>query len=214
MFLRDFIFFLYAINKNFDLIEENDTGIPSQYNLKKGDLLMRETIFGLYHAGVYDGKHVIEFTAPLSLSSGYHFTLISSSHLPGVASIKSLKGFIAKKPYSVHRPKKAIPGNFSDMVEEALDYDENYNFFTNNCLHFALDLLGLKPARFPESLCLEVYEDLLNGDIKKEGLEEKDACLAIGNKLEGWKYGALPEKQIKFYLKQIQHAHSYFKPYL
>lgn len=47
-----------------------------------------------------------------------------------------------------------------------------------------------------------------------EGLGEKTACIAIGIMLGGLKHGALPEKQINFYLKQIQHAHSYLMPYL
>ncbi|MGL5902385.1 MAG: hypothetical protein ACRCZO_06815 [Cetobacterium sp.] len=67
--MRDFIFILFAINENFDLIEENDSGIPSKGNLKPGDLLMREiNAMGLYHGGVYDGKLVIEFTGNHSAS--------------------------------------------------------------------------------------------------------------------------------------------------
>jgi len=52
---------LTGTHKQFKMIEENDTGIPTR--IRTGDLLMRKIYnTGPYHIGVYCGKHVIEFT--------------------------------------------------------------------------------------------------------------------------------------------------------
>lgn len=65
---NEILFLLDGTHKNFDLIEKNDTGIPSQ--LTTGDLLLRKIYAsGPYHVGIYSGKYVLEFT-------GNHFTLL------------------------------------------------------------------------------------------------------------------------------------------
>jgi len=53
---------LKGTHKQFEMIEENETGMPSW--IRTGDLLMRKIYKppGPYHVGVYCGKHVIEFT--------------------------------------------------------------------------------------------------------------------------------------------------------
>lgn len=54
----------------------------------------------------------------------------------------SVKNFIRGKQYRVLRLKNAIPEDFSHRVQTAMDSTEEYNSKTNNCMHFALRLLG------------------------------------------------------------------------
>lgn len=66
---NEIVFLLNGTHKDFDLIEKNDSGIPSQ--LRTGDLLLRKIYDrGPYHVGIYCGKYVLEFT-------GNHFTLLT-----------------------------------------------------------------------------------------------------------------------------------------
>lgn len=70
--------------------------------------------------------------------------LCSSSCKGGLVSMKSVKHFIGQKPYCVLRLKtRRLPPNFSQNVEEMMDYEGDYHVLNNNCLHFALRLLGV-----------------------------------------------------------------------
>ncbi|XP_077066260.1 uncharacterized protein LOC143720589 [Siphateles boraxobius] len=166
------MFLIKGSHKNFDTIEEISL-------IRKGDLLMREiSSIGPYHVGVYCGKHVIEFTAPENSKFSHQFTSCSSNSESGTVNKKSVKNFIAKKPYRVVRLRMAIPENFSALVEEAMDYDGIYHPLMNNCLHFALRLLELEPGSIPKSL--PIQRDV---EISMDDLEER-ATLTGRNNME------------------------------
>ncbi|XP_039525143.1 uncharacterized protein LOC120477564 [Pimephales promelas] len=140
---------LKGTHKQFEMIEENETGMPSW--IRTGDLLMRKIYKppGPYHVGVYCGKHVIEFTAPENVTKKNQITSYSSNSESGTVNMKSVKNFIGEKQYRVVRLKTPIPENFFDSVDDAMEYKGIYHPLTNNCLHFALRLLGLEPGSIP-----------------------------------------------------------------
>ncbi|KAA0710648.1 hypothetical protein E1301_Tti013029 [Triplophysa tibetana] len=53
-----------------------------------------------------------------------------------------VRTFLNKGNYRVLRLKAGIPQNFHKRVERAMDSTEPYNVLKNNCLHFALRLIG------------------------------------------------------------------------
>ncbi|XP_073724371.1 uncharacterized protein [Misgurnus anguillicaudatus] len=163
---NEFIFVTKGTNKEFLCIKQCES--PSDDNIKEaiknlrmGDLILRKTtslIPIFYHVGLYNGELVVDFSVPSNPS----FSAISTSHLSsggkGLVSYKSVKNFIVQKPFIIYRPRITIPPNFSEVLQNALDYTGIYHPLNNNCLHFALRLLGLSPGKIPESLQQETEE--------------------------------------------------------
>lgn len=171
------VFLLKGTHKNFKVIEKNDKGTPLPVNIRTGDLLMRKiNASGVYHVGIYCGKFVIEFTAPENPTFLDQITSFSSTSQSGTVNMKSLKTFIVNKPYRVLRLRGAIPVNFSELTNNAMDYDEKYHPLMNNCLHFALRLLGLETRSLPRSLPTESGDHFAQTEeISMEDLEESAA---------------------------------------
>lgn len=80
--------------------------------------------------------------------------------------MRSVKHFIGQKPYCILRLKtREIPEQLSQKVQEMMDYDGDYHVLKNNCLHFALRLLGVGKFFFfftshaQSSLMIEVVNE-------------------------------------------------------
>lgn len=163
---NEFIFVTKGTNKEFLCIKQYES--PSDDNIKDaikklrmGDLILRKTtspIAKFYHVGLYNGELVVDFSVPSNPGLSATSTSHSSSGGKGLVSSKSVKNFVAQKPFIIYRPRITIPPNFSEVLQNALDYTGIYHPLTNNCLHFALRLLGLSSERIPESLQQETEE--------------------------------------------------------
>ncbi len=74
--------------------------------------------------------------------------------------MKSVKHFIGQKPHCILRLKtRQMHPNFSEKVEEMMNYDGDYNFLNNNCLHFALRLLGVGKKLLSYFTCSVKFND-------------------------------------------------------
>lgn len=124
------------IEKDFERIAE-----IQEHSYKPGDLLLRETDYGAYHAGVYCGNNeVIDFTGS---ERKMQSVLKSDVHEFGTVSKKSLKHFKCGKSVEVYRlrAKEKFPKSFPKNVQEAMDKFVKYHVLKFNCLHFALCVL-------------------------------------------------------------------------
>ncbi|KAL1277148.1 hypothetical protein QQF64_023821 [Cirrhinus molitorella] len=147
---------IHGTHKEFDKIMEG-TGNISEHDismLKDGDLILRNKksfICLFYHAGIYCGnsEEVIEFSA--KLQQGWTAVAsCSSSDVDGGVTKAHVTNFIGEKPYIVLRLRYGIPKDFAQRVKVAMKSQKKYNLLDNNCLQFALDLLGLSTQSLPE----------------------------------------------------------------
>lgn len=104
-------------------------------------------------------KTLLFLIAPENSKFCDRITSFSSNSQSGTVNMKSVKNFIANKPYHVLRLRNAIPQNFSDLVEAHMDYAGVYHPLVNNCLHFALRLLevGKRQKSFTYSFMKVLY---------------------------------------------------------
>lgn len=111
-------------------------------------------------------KTLLFLIAPENPKFCDQITSFSSTKQSGTVNMKSVKNFIGNKPYRVLRLRMAIPQNFSDLVDAQMNYDGIYSPLTNNCLHFALGLLGVgkRQKSFTCSFMKVLYysKDLIN----------------------------------------------------
>lgn len=116
--------------------------------LKPGDLILRvaEDKVGklFYHAGVYtEDNEVIHFTFE-TYEDQSKFSWSASSKGKSIISKQGVMGFIYNHTYCVLRLKPGIPKDFKERVKREMNsFFEEYHLWTNNCLHFALRLLGV-----------------------------------------------------------------------
>nr|XP_055049115.1 uncharacterized protein LOC129434227 [Misgurnus anguillicaudatus] len=127
---------------------ENGTFFSDISKLKPGDLILRaaKDKVGklIYHAGVNtEDNEVIHFTSDTDEVHSI-FSWSASSKGKGKISKESVMSFVNDQPYCVLRLKSGIPKDFKDRVKSAMHSKQEYHLFTNNCLHFALRLLGVQ----------------------------------------------------------------------
>ncbi|KAI7812257.1 hypothetical protein IRJ41_022537 [Triplophysa rosa] len=163
---KEIQFLMSGTDRSYQLIKKCDAPCDDDiknaiYRLRTGDLILRkiESFVSLfYHVGLYDGRRVIEFSAPSNATFCTVSTSYSSSGENGSVSMRSVRNFIGQQPYRILRIRTAIPKNFSEDVDNAMDYAGIYQPLTNNCLHFALRLLGFSCRAIPNSLQNETEE--------------------------------------------------------
>lgn len=69
----------------------------------------------------------------------------SSGSCPGLVSKVNLCGFTDGEKYAVYRKNDGIPESFQKNVLNAMKKPNLlYNLLTYNCIHFAMELLGVK----------------------------------------------------------------------
>ncbi|KAA0724650.1 hypothetical protein E1301_Tti015313 [Triplophysa tibetana] len=149
---------------------ESRTGMSGSnvQNLRTGDLILRTgenkpgSLF--YHAGVYSGnEEVIDFS--FQTEEGHSLPSWSAS-LKGKGSVSKTGRhlFTQNKPFCVLRLRSGIPKNFNDIVQKAMNHEEDYNLLTNNCLHFALRLLGVRWINHDNPVYSKIITNWLNDD--------------------------------------------------
>lgn len=79
------------------------------------------------------------FFAP-ALSSGKS-SVSSSGPCSGEIIKSSVEVFHGENKFAIFRKDTGIPGSFKDDVRAEMKKTPEYNLLTNNCIHFALELL-------------------------------------------------------------------------
>ncbi|XP_026094385.1 uncharacterized protein LOC113066661 [Carassius auratus] len=166
----DFTVMRLAIAQNSDGFRHVLKSSGDNFNLsvlQKGDLILRKS-FGpgkkFFHAGIYCGKNeVIQFTCTvppdqtqISPSSSSSSSCSCSScqlltNHQGLVDKISVKKFISGQLFHVYRLNNGPREDLSQRISLAMDDNRDYHLLTNNCLHFALRVLGFSPGPMPES---------------------------------------------------------------
>lgn len=71
------------------------------------------------------------------------FVSASTAYMNGVVCKVGVKNFVKENQCRVLRSSSGVSAGFSDRVMEAMNSVQKYNAATNNCLHFAMKLLGV-----------------------------------------------------------------------
>ncbi|XP_065147492.1 uncharacterized protein [Paramisgurnus dabryanus] len=126
---------------------ENTISDSDRPKLKPGDLILRAAEHKVgrlfFHAGVNtEDNEVIHFQFE-TVNDQSKFSWSASSKGKRKISKESVSSFIEDQPYWVFRLKSGIPKDFKDKVKRGMNFKEEYHLLTNNCLHFALRLLGV-----------------------------------------------------------------------
>ncbi|KAL1277147.1 hypothetical protein QQF64_023820 [Cirrhinus molitorella] len=141
-------------HKEFDEFMESEGDITdgAVSKLREGDLILRCMNTGslLYHAGIYCGnEEVIEFTAPSGTNWLEKIPVMLFPQRSATVIKESVSHFLNGKFY-VFRLRSGIPKEFSTFVRLGMKYNEEYNLYKNNSLHFAMRLLKLETGPLPE----------------------------------------------------------------
>lgn len=72
---------------------------------------------------------------------------VSSTQI-GIVDKISVKKFILDQEHYVFRLKNGPPSDLTKRIDEAMDENEEYHLLRNNCLHFALRVLGVGKCKF------------------------------------------------------------------
>ncbi|KAM9224006.1 uncharacterized protein RG961_007465 [Leptosomus discolor] len=127
----------------------------SESELQPGDIVLfpldnswGKVIRGFMHAAVYCGDGEV-----------IHFQYTNTGTTSGLISKEGFKAMKKKRgKFEIYRKKGGINlSDFRQKVREVMECEANYDLGTNNCIHFALYLLGL----------VDFYKQLVV--IKKEG---------------------------------------------
>ncbi|XDV53382.1 hypothetical protein PO909_021895 [Leuciscus waleckii] len=158
--LKNIITLILGCNGNFKtILESNDDGNFNMSKLKIGDLILRRmlgTKTKIYHAGVFCGQNdVIQFSAILNNPPSSFNCSVSKcqalSEQTGVVDKVSVKKFISGQKFFVLRLTTGPPRDLQKNINMAMDDNRDYHLFNNNCLHFALRLLGGTPGPMSRS---------------------------------------------------------------
>ncbi|KAK7117275.1 hypothetical protein R3I94_022742 [Phoxinus phoxinus] len=147
--MEEFDILMSGTHKNFNTILDSKGGISESdiSNLKEGDLILRpmEIKGPFYHVGIYCEKsEVVDFAAKSDTPQTGLTGLMSAStaYVNGEVCKVGVKNFIKEYPCRVLRSSSGVSSGFSDRVMAAMNSEPKYNALTNNCLHFAMNLLG------------------------------------------------------------------------
>ncbi|CAM4733982.1 unnamed protein product [Leuciscus chuanchicus] len=176
---KNIITLILGCNGNFKtILESNDDGNFNMSKLEIGDLILRRmlgTKTKIYHAGVFCGQNdVIQFSVAPHCStqdpegrvgsrskailnnppSSFNCSVSKCQALSeqtGEVDKVSVKKFISGQKYFVLRLTTGPPRDLQENINMAMDDNRDYHLFNNNCLHFALRLLGGTPGPMPRS---------------------------------------------------------------